>query len=226
MDLRLPMDAGGVRTAVLTAALVASASLAITAMADAQAKAAKDISQTDVSASLYGAFSGTTTGDGIQQSPSNAAGAMIAVRRIENPLVGYEGTYSVNRANQVYTQMVCPVAGPILGCGPPIPVSADAHEVTGDWVVSLKFANLRPFALAGVGLVLNQPAGGQANTHSSTKGVFDYGLGLDWGLAPHIGLRLQYRGNVYRAPDLTSVIGSSTAFLHTAEPMAGVYVRF
>ena len=89
----------------------------------------------------------------------------------------------------------------------------------------MKIANLRPFALAGVGLLFNQPASGQADTTSSNKPVFVYGGGLDWGLLPHIGLRLQYRGNLYKAPDLTTLYGSSGAFTRTAEPMIGVYLR-
>ena len=160
----------------------------------------------------------------MQQSPSNAAGLMFGVRHIDNPLVGFEGTYSENRANQVYSsQLPC---GLPCGASGTVPVSANAHELAGDWVVSLKLANLRPFGLAGVGMVFNDPASGQTDTHSSNKGVFLYGLGLDWGLLPHIGLRFQYRGNVYHAPDLTNALGSSGAFLHTAEPMIGAYFRF
>jgi opacity protein-like surface antigen len=194
------------------------------AAADAQVKEVDSLSRTDVALSIYGAFSGTTTGDGIQQSPSNAAGGIVEVRHISNPIFGYEGTYSFNRANQVYTP-----SGTVCGltCFPltPAAVSADAHELTGDWIASLKIANLRPFALAGVGLLFNQPASGQSDTASSNKPVFVYGGGLDWGLLPHIGLRLQYRGNLYKAPDLTTLYGSSGAFTRTAEPMIGVYLR-
>jgi opacity protein-like surface antigen len=194
------------------------------ASAGAQVGEVRSLSQTDVSLSIYGAFGGTTTGNGIHQSPSNAAGGIVEVRHISNPLVGFEGTYSFNRANQVYTPTgyECGVI-----CGPvtPAAVSADAHELTGDWIASLKIANLRPFALAGVGLLFNQPASGQADTTSSNKPVFVYGAGLDWGLLPHIGLRLQYRGNLYKAPDLTTLYGSSGAFTRTAEPMIGVYLR-
>jgi hypothetical protein len=69
------------------------------------------IAQTDVALSLYGAFNGTSNGNGTVQSPANAAGGMIEVRHISNPLIGYEGTYSYNRANQVYkaSGYVCPV---------------------------------------------------------------------------------------------------------------------
>jgi opacity protein-like surface antigen len=187
--------------------------------------------QTDVAASLYGAFSGTTTdGSVMKQSPSNAAGGLLEVRHIAKPWFGYEGTYAFNRANQTYTTTAIPVTvacpAPPAICGPyTAAVSANAHEVTGDWVASLKISNLRPFALAGGGLLLDVPSGGQSNTSTTAKPVFVYGAGVDWGLLPHIGLRLQYRGNLYKAPDLTTLFTSTNAFTHTAEPMLGVYFR-
>ena len=186
--------------------------------------------QTDVALSVYGAFSGATNNNSIQESPANAAGGIFELRHIRNPLVGYEATYSFNRANQVYTftepiPAVCPLPGP---CGPvpPVPVSADAHEFTGDWVVSVHAGSFRPFALAGAGILINHPSSGQSGTQSATTGVYVYGGGLDWGLLPHIGLRFQYRGNVYKAPQLSTAFGSINAFKHTAEPMIGAYFRF
>jgi hypothetical protein len=180
--------------------------------------------QTSIGLSLYGAFSGTTTGNGVQQSPSNSAGGMFELRHISNPLVGWDATYSYNRANQSY-HTAC---SPGVTCVPTTPaaVRADAHEITGDWLVSLHVANLRPFALAGVGLLLNQPATGQTGTTNSSKPVLVYGAGLDWGLLPHLGLRFQYRGNLYKAPDLTTAFSSTNAFTHTAEPMIGAYFSF
>jgi opacity protein-like surface antigen len=211
--------------------LMASFFIAIVALgstaASAQVKEAVGaLANTDVAVSLYGAFSGTTNGNGTTQSPANSAGGLIEVRHIVNPIVGYEGTYSFNRANQTYSYTnppLCPVVAP--NCDTPAAVSADAHEVTGNWVASIKVANIRPFALAGGGLLFNQPSGSQTNTSSSTKGVFDYGAGLDWGLLPHLGLRFQYRGNLYKAPDLTRLYTSTGAFTHTSEPMIGVYFR-
>ncbi len=209
------------------------------------------LSRTDVAGSLYGAFSGTTTGDGIAQSPSNAAGGLLEIRHIDSPLIGYEGTYSFNRANQTYAASSSVVCGVCAATTSWTPVSADAHEVTGDWVASLKIASIRPFALAGGGFLFDVPSSGQATTTSvvtacgggnpnctvgstttsttatgtTTKGVFVYGAGVDWGLLPHLGVRLQYRGNLYKAPDLIKLYTSSGAFTHTAEPMIGVYFR-
>lgn len=185
--------------------------------------------ENDVAASLYGAFSGTTNGNGTVQSPSNAAGVLIELRHISNPLVGYEATYSYNRANQTYnsSSFACPV-GVLPPCAAPASasVSADAHEISGDWIASVHVGRLRPFALAGIGLLIDTPAGNQGSTQTQTKPAFIYGAGLDWNLVPHIGLRFQYRGNLYKAPDLTTLFTSTGAFTHTAEPMIGAYFRF
>lgn len=185
--------------------------------------------QTDAALSLYGAFSGKTSGNGTAQSPSNAAGGLIELRHIRNPLIGYEATYSFNRANQNYTatSYACPVAA-LPPCNPPAPasVSANAHEVSGDWIASVHVANLRPFALAGLGLLFDVPAGSQSSTRTETKPVFIYGAGLDWGLIGPLGLRFQYRGNLYKAPDLTRLYTSTGAFTQTSEPMVGAYLRF
>jgi opacity protein-like surface antigen len=182
--------------------------------------------QTDVAASVYGAFSGTTTGNGTVQSPSNSAGVLLEVRHIANPLLGFEGTYSYNRADQYYrVDFACPVG--IVPCAPPpVSVSANGHEFTGDWIPSVKIGNLRPFGVLGIGALLNQPSSSlSGTTQSQTKAVYVYGAGLDWGILPHIGLRFQYRGNLYKSPNLSTLYSSTNSFTHTAEPMIGVYFR-
>ena len=190
--------------------------LASTALASAQ---------TDLALSLYGAFSGTTNAAGFTVSPSNSAGGMVEVRHIANPVLGFEGTYSFNRANQKYT------AGATCGlpCGniTSANIKADAHEVTVDWVPSVHVANFRPFGVLGIGALFDVPQNGQTSvsTQTSTKAVYVYGAGLDWGLAPHLGLRLQYRGNLYKTPDVTTLFTSADKFRHTAEPMIGIYFR-
>jgi opacity protein-like surface antigen len=187
-------------------------------------RAAPVHSQTSVAASLYGAFSEATSGNGVQQSPSNAAGVMFELRHIHNPLFGYEATYSYNRANQTYS-FSSPPPCPAPECAPAA-VSANAHEIAGNWIASLPLHNLHPFALAGVGLILNVPANSSISTSASGKAAFVYGAGLDWGLPPHLGLRLQYRGNLYNAPELTRLYTSTGSFTHTAEPMIGAYLNF
>lgn len=204
--------------------------------------------QTSVALSGYGAFTGTTTGNGTEQSPSNQAGGLIELRHIANPIFGFEATYSFNRADQSYTSH--PGACPAFGCSISTEtVRANAHEITADWVPSLGIANFRPFGVLGVGLLLDVPDDSQATaitttgcptcaspsgsitttaspTSTSTKPVYVYGAGLDWGILPHLGLRFQYRGNLYQSPNVTKLFSSTNTFTHTAEPMIGAYFNF
>jgi opacity protein-like surface antigen len=209
--------------------------------------AASASGQTSVALSAYGAFSGTTTGNGTAQSPANQAGGLIELRHISSPIFGFEATYSFNRANQTYTpdfnSSYCQTSGCSLSTET---VRANAHEITVDWVPSLHFADLRPFGVLGVGLLLDVPAESQAtvttqilcpgpvcptrttasNTTASMQAVYVYGAGVDWGLLPHLGLRVQYRGNLYHAPEVSKFFSSTKTFTQTAEPMAGVYLNF
>jgi opacity protein-like surface antigen len=168
--------------------------------------------QTDAAASFYGAFSGTTEANGTVQSPSNSAGFLLELRHISNPLVGYELNYSFNRANQNYNDVE--------------EIKAAAHQVGADWVVSFPVLMLKPFVLAGGGIIFFHPDSNQPDGTSDTKPVFVYGAGVDWTVIPHIGLRFQYRGNLYHAPDVSHAFSSTDAFTHTAEPMIGAYFRF
>ncbi len=183
--------------------------------------------QTDVALSLYGTFSSTTNYNiGFEhQEAADAVGGLFEFRHIISPFVGYEATYSFNRANQVYTYAgLTPV-----GSAPETfsaAVSADAHEITGDWLFSAQVGKLRPFGLAGIGIQINRPVSGQFETTISNEPVYVYGAGLDWRLVSHFGLRFQYRGNVYKAPKVTTAYGSNGAFTHTAEPMIGAYFKF
>lgn len=183
--------------------------------------------QTDVGLSLYGAFSGTTNAAGATVSPSNSAGGIFELRHIANPILGFEGTYSFNRANETYTSTVAVTCAQGVTCPSTAKVAANAHEITVDWVPSVHVANFRPFGVLGVGALLNVPQNGQTSieTQTSTKAVYVYGAGLDWALVPHIGLRLQYRGNLYKTPNVTQLFTSIDAFRHTAEPMIGIYFR-
>lgn len=190
--------------------------------------AAAASAQTSVGLSLYGAFNGTTSALDVHESPSNSAGGLIELRHISNPVLGFEVTYSYNRANETYSY-TGPVPSPCPSSGCSVSaqsIRANAHELTADWTPSLHIANFRPFGVLGVGLLLNVPDANQSSTSTSTKPVYVYGAGLDWGLLPHLGLRFQYRGNLYKAPDVSKLYTSIDAFTQTSEPMIGAYFSF
>jgi opacity protein-like surface antigen len=208
-----------VRTFSLSCLLLAFA--ACTAIAPAAS------AQTSAALSIYGAFSGTTSATGVHESPANSAGGLFELRHISNPILGFEATYAYNRSNETFTYTGPTPPCPSSGCSiTPQTVRANAHEVTADWTPSVHIANFRPFGVLGVGLLLNVPDSGQSSTSTSTKPVYVYGAGLDWGLLPHLGLRFQYRGNLYKTPDVSKLYTSIDAFRNTAEPMIGAYFSF
>jgi opacity protein-like surface antigen len=206
----------------------------------AAAVCTKAHAQTDIALSVYGAFSNSATpgnSNFFRVSPAASAGGLFEFRHLSNPLLGWEAAYSFHRANEVYDELILgvPVLGPLpSSCGntvcptPTYAVSANAQQFTAGWVPSGHVANLRPFALVGVGLLLNRPISGQSGTTNTSQAAFVYGAGLDWGLVPHISLRLQYRGNLYKAPGIVPPNSTSPniGLIHTAEPGIGVSYRF
>ena len=69
----------------------------------APARAAERSSaQTDVGVSGYFAMTKATSGNGTQQTPTNAPGGMLELRHIHSTLIGYEMAFSYNPADQAY----------------------------------------------------------------------------------------------------------------------------
>jgi opacity protein-like surface antigen len=222
-------------------------------------------SQTSIAVSPYVAVNRTTAGNyyGTQQTPADQAGGLVEFQHLSGPFLGFEATYSYNRANTTYstytpnsTQMDytpalgCPVED---GCSKET-VRTNAHEFTVDWTPSrmLFKRRLLLFGVLGGGVLADVPSNSKAtvvteypcgvpvnnavvcpgtpatltttgDTRASFKPVYVYGAGLDWGLVPHLGLRFQYRGNLYPAPNMTNLFSSTDTYTHTAEPMIGIY---
>lgn len=188
------------------------------------------VAQTDVGLSVYGAFNGlgkTTYVSSEYLNPANAMGGMLEVRHIHSPMIGFEATYSLNGANQRYVSFLSPVSSePVNGESS---ISALSHEIAGDWVFTdslTKSKSVQIFTVVGAGVQITVPSGGASNTQSSTTAAYLYGVGVDWQRFRHLGLRAQYRGDIHKAPQINLPFSTPNSFIHTAEPMVGVYYRF
>ena len=213
--------------------------------------------QTDIGMSGFGAFTGATASlsNGLEsQGATSAGGGILEFRQIRSGLVGFESTYSLQRANQNFDYRgavpLIPVCTP-TPCSPPsfatmmTSVSAMTHEISGDWIFSKTKKSVRVFALAGVGARITVPTSSPSGSQTSTSATLSYiyGFGGDWQFRPRWGLRLQYRGDIHRMPAVASALilpystspvvpgaptplSSPGSFEHDAEPMAGVYYRF
>jgi len=198
--------------------LAAFAALGIAASSGTSAYA-----QMDFGASFYRAFTASSSGHGTLQTPADGTGGIVEARDIFKPLLGFELTYSLNRADQG----LAPKAG---SCGyncvlQPTTISAYAHEISGDWIVSEKRGHLRPFALVGIGFFITQPTSNQYDLNTNVRPVYVFGGGTDWALSPRFGLRFQFRDNLYKAPQVSGLFNPTGAFTQSAEPMVGFYFR-
>lgn len=180
--------------------------------------------QTDAGLSGYEALTSASSGNGTQQTPSNSPGGMIEIRQIVNPLVGYEMAVSFNPAKQAYAPRTGNCA---LACqNPATTINGNAITVGLDYVVSKKIGNLRPFLLGGLGFFITIPGATPFGNNTAIRPAYIYGGGLDYNIGSHLGVRVQYRGTYYNAPNISSIYPSTGVLTQSAEPMGGIYYRF
>ncbi len=179
--------------------------------------------QTDFAASGYEAINTSTSGNGTLETPKNAPGGMIEARHIVSPLIGFGMSYSFNPSDQTYA----PTA---VNCGlrcanQPTTVTANTSTIGLNWVFSRDYGKLKPFALAGLGTAIVVPTSNGYALNTSVRLAWVYGGGVDWGLSPRFGVRLQLHGNAYKAPNMPSLYSPTGKYMETLEPMIGVYFR-
>jgi opacity protein-like surface antigen len=89
---------------------------------------------------------------------------------------------------------------------------------------------LNPYVLAGAGALVFDPTGNfggfVTGASNQARAAFVYGGGADYYLTRHLALRVEYRGFVYDRPDFGLAALHSGSTTHTAQPSAGIVVRF
>ncbi|MGC9157963.1 MAG: outer membrane protein [Terracidiphilus sp.] len=227
----------------LAAAAVCSVSAPVDGQASAPPAPAQSQTQrapyagreTDLGFSIYEATNSTTTARGIVQTPTNSGGGMIELRHIHSPLIGYEVTYSYNPADET-------IAPTSSSCGFYCNIPAQKFPSKGstvglDWVISARYGRLRPFAAGGFGFFIDEPSysvpvgetpnpGNSYTFNDVVRPAWLYGGGVDVAVAKHWGVRIQYRGVVYKVPDLSTMFPAQGIYTQTEMPMGGIFYAF
>src|ERR1051325_10279312 len=151
----------------------------------------------DVAVSGTGVFTKDSSGNGLDQAVTNSGGILASFRVKVHDHSELELNYGRTRDSQIYTNSTAFSFQE---------QQANVHELTAAYVYQFKHRNkLSPFVLGGGGLLLFHPI--SVSTHSipgavtDTEGAFLYGLGTNYRLTDNLGLRLQFRGLIYKAPD-------------------------
>jgi opacity protein-like surface antigen len=189
-----------------------------------QPASAPSYSQFDVSGSFYKTFVSSTSGMGFKQTPSDGWGGLLEVRHIVHPLVGYEIALGVNTGGELYE----PIPGACkLTCQNPV-TSIDSYQISPsiNWIPSYKYGKLRAFGVAGLGVLISSPGATKYGNNTAMRGAYMYGGGADYDINSHFGIRGQFRGMFYKAPNISSIYPSNGQYTQTLMPMGGVYYKF
>jgi opacity protein-like surface antigen len=167
---------------------------------------------------IFGQFSQSSNGNGVQDSPTDSLGVVATVRQSFHPWLGYEINYGYTRFTERYSTV-------------PFGVQNNLHEVSGAYLLqgpTIPILGLQPFGAVGVGGLLFLPTtvGGQKYNQQWRVPLL-YEVGVNYPLfTSHFGLRLQYRGLVYKTPDFNSAQLTTNTRRQTSEPSVGAYLRF
>ena len=160
-------------------------------------------------------------GRGVAQHTTDTGGFMVGYRYHFNEWLAAEANYSYARN----TQFNLTPSGPFN-------VQSNVHEATASLVVTppISVARLHPYFLSGSGALVFDPTGNAGGVvpgaRRQAKAAFVYGGGADYDVTKHLSLRLEYRGLVYKRPDFELSTLNSDVTAHTAQPSAGIAIRF
>jgi hypothetical protein len=182
---------------------------------------ASNMAETDMGVNIFRTFTGSTAGNTTLQTPSNGYGAGFELRHIQSPFMGYEATYSYSQMNIEYAPD--PGACGFQCVNKAEKLSGNASLIGLDWIASMKKGNIRPFAVGGTGFFIAVPTTNLPSLNTIVRFMWTGGGGVDVGILPHAGLRIQYRDNFYKAPDEDVRFAATDKFTQTGQAMIGFY---
>jgi|SRR5579872_553268 len=189
------------------------------------AAAQQDIGHFDVSFSFGAVFNKTSSNaeNGVAVSPTNSGLILGTFRFRFNRMNGIEVTGARTNDSQIF----------VLGTND-YRAQTSVTEFTGAYVFSpFHFEKIEPFLLAGGGAPRFYPSNQYINGNASPFGAaqqtsmaFLYGGGLDYRVWKRLGLRLQYRGLIYKEPNFHVTQFFTGVKGHMAEPSIGIVFNF
>ena len=219
-----------VRSVLFCLLLTASGSIAKAQTTSQNPALDRQLSRIDLSVVALGIFNkdsnGTATVNGkpntpVNLSPGNTAGALLTLRYVVSPFIGFEGNYGYARYTDTFTP---------FGAQPNGGVQQNASEYTLGYVIHARkqYFGLTPFASGGLGTMVFRPTpGGGLALPEQARAVYYGSVGVETTvLSPHFGIRAQYRQIFFKAPDFETNYLTIQQHTTTYEPGFGFFLRF
>jgi opacity protein-like surface antigen len=181
----------------------------------------------DLSIGGFGAYTGTDTGLGLNQTATTSFGILGSFRRYADNKAhaGYELSYGFTQNSQVLTN---------LDGSPSARAQTRVHEFGGAYVYRFMRGPIEPFAMLGGSWMIFSPTGESIEESPLPEpqkrnriGLL-YGAGVDCRLLDSLAVRAQLRNTLYEAPDLygQNISQHTSRPTQMYEPTIGVVWRF
>lgn len=157
------------------------------------------------------------------QATTMSPGAVVSFHAQPYDWAGIEMNYQFTRFSERYDVHGVPGGGSY-----PEYVPTSVHEGTAAYMVHFHHLyHFSPFVAVGGGYLDFQPSPNlPSNVHHQWRGAGLADVGFDFQTVSALGFRIGARELAYRAPDFTVGQLSSSRWVSTEEPYAGVYVKF
>jgi opacity protein-like surface antigen len=166
-------------------------------------------------------------GDPVTLNTSSTLGALVQVRYVRSPLVGFEFNYGYARLTENFNFATANTFGPPAG---PFPVQTEMNEYTFGYVAHLprfSYHGIQPFAGAGAGTTAFKPTtGGGEGLPEKARMTYYYTVGAEDMVSQHFGIRLQFRQLFYKAPDFGQNYLTIQQQTITTEPTFGFFLKY
>lgn len=169
---------------------------------------------------------GPNIGDPVSQRASNTFGAVITLRYIAKPYLGFEYNYGYARYTENYSG-----TGISVATGSPLfQIQTKANENTIGYVATPphQIFGFQPFISVGAGVTAFKPTvGGGEGAPEQARATYYYSLGLQQSYYNgHFGVRLGFRQVFYLYPDFEENYLTILQHVSTKEPIIGFYLRY
>src|SRR5271154_6542573 len=219
-----------VRSVLLCLLLTAAGSTAKAQATSPETPLDRQLARTDLAIVGIGVFNQASNGFAVVNgkpntpvnlSPGNTAGALVTLRYIVSPFVGFEANYSYAR----YTDTFTPFGSQANGG-----VQQNASEYSLGYVIHARkqYFGLTPFASGGAGTTVFRPTpGGRLALPEQARATYYGSVGVETTvLSPHFGIRAEYRQVFFKAPDFETNYLTIQQHTTTFEPGFGFFLRF
>lgn len=187
----------------------------------------------DVGVAAAGRFTTSITNQTVQESgptqgytephqtTTGTVGGLVSLRLHPKSWLGLEANYQYSRYSERF--FVTQPGDPFGGANTPQFAGTSVHEATGAYLFHVKMHKLKPYVGIGGGMLDFQPP---TNFRHQIRGTGLIDVGLDMQTKSPLGFRIGARDLVYRAPNFYNADLSSSRWVSTEQPYAGVYVNF